>query len=491
MKLKSYLQQALTSKAFAELRLVSGQRIRIPGERPELGAAVLALDADGNEQGSLPNGTYRTQNGYEIRVEDGEIVAVKPIGQSETTGFGALQHQLNQMSERLENQTEKLADAEAKLRQYEAGPGAEPTPKQPMQENFNLNTRYGHTTASADTGEIAEGIRMIRMAKAGHPEYQFNAMNAKRFSTGTGVNFNNLLARCNDIADDLFHLMVVEEGLAQHFNTLDVNVNGDASVTVELPTLDDSDTAYLKPGIDCTYTAEGSTVLNKREMSVAPWHYYREYCPKDWGNSFRGKAYVNDEELPYEAVVLEFLFGKIRAAWEQTIMTGDSSGTDPFDGLLTQVLADTSIPGAQQVNLDPTGANAVAEFETLLAAVPPHMFANVMDEPLLWFTPNQHLEYYVQNYRSTYQSLPYNNRFEKFGPDSALKRANFIHTAQLTDTHILTAKSNLFLGVGKDMDVDVQFHDSGKDQYLFVRVEGHTGVGYPLSQQVCVGTPTP
>jgi len=79
---------------------------------------------------------------------------------------------------------------------------------------------------------------------------------------------------------------------------------------------------------------------------------------------------------------------------------------------------------------------------------------------------------------------------QKFGPDSALKRANFIHTAQLTDTHILTAKSNLFLGVGKDMDVNVQFHDSGKDQYLFVRVEGHTGVGYPLSQQICVGTPT-
>ena len=488
MKLKSYLQQALTSKAFAELRLVSGQRIRIPGEQPEAGAAVLVLDASGNESGSLPNGTYRTQNGYEIDVKAGEIVSVKRVTEAETTGFGALQHQLNQMGQRLESQQAKLEAAESKLRDYEDAPAAAPAKRQPVQENFNLNTRHGYSRASADAGEIADGIRMIQMARKGHPEFQFNAMNAKQFATGTGVNFNDLLARCNDISDDLFHLMVVEEGLAQHFNTLDVNVNGDASVSVELPTLDDSDTDYLKPGIDCTYTAEGQSVLNKREMTVSPWHYYREYCPKDWGNSFRGKAYVNDEQLPYEAVVLEFLFGKIRAAWEQTIFNGDTAGTDPFDGLMTQVIMDTNVPAGQQITLNPTAGDAVVEFEKLLAAVPPHMFANVMEEPLLWFTPNQHLEYYVQNYRSTYSALPYNNRFEKFGPDSALKRANFIHTAQLTDTHIMTAKSNLFLGVGKDMEVDVQFHDSGKDQYLFVRVEGHTGVGYPLSDQIVLGT---
>jgi hypothetical protein len=332
---------------------------------------------------------------------------------------------------------------------------------------------------------------MIRYAKQGHPEYRFNRANAKKYATGAGVNFNDLLARCPDIAPELFHTVVIEEGLAGQFNTLDVNANGDSSVTVELPTLSDTATGgYLQPGISCAYTADGETVLNKKTMDVAPWHYYREYCPKEWGNSFRGLAYVNDEELPYEAVILEFLFAKIRGAWEQAIMTGDSSGTDPFDGLLTQIEADTTVPAGQIVTIDPTASNAVAEFEKLLAAVPADMYANVLQEPLVWFTPNQHLEHYVQNYRSTYSSLPYNNRFEKFGPDSALKRASFVNTSYLADKHILTAQSNLYLGIGKDMNIDVQFHDTGKDQYLFVRVEGHTGVGYPLSEQILVGEPT-
>jgi hypothetical protein len=201
-------------------------------------------------------------------------------------------------------------------------------------------------------------------------------------------------------------------------------------------------------------------------------------------------AYVNDEELPYEAVILEYLFSKIRNAWEQTLMSGDASASDPFDGLLTQVTADANIPSGQLVNLDPTPTDAVTEFEKLLAAIPPELYKNVQEAPLLWFVPNGHLEAYVQHYRSKFSSLPYNRRFEKFGPDSALKRATFVPTAFLADKHILSAPENLFIGVGKDMDVDVRFHDAGKEQYLYVRVEGHTGVGYPLSDQIVLGEPS-
>lgn len=506
MKLSQFFRKNFAANGFTELELTTGEKIRVAGELT-IGATVHRVDAEGLNAGPLPDGTYTTTSGYRIQVKEGKIadlVALEqppapapeaynrpagrnPAGHTAPVPELPAQADESQAGEDPALQT-RVAQLEQQLRSYsraqrELPPAVSPAPA--------VNTRYSHS-GTPDREAIAEGIRMIRYARAGHPEYRFNPANARRFATGTGVNFNDLLARCPDIAAELFHSTVLEEGLAQYFNVLDVNVQGDATLDVELPNLDDTEPgSYLQSGIGCTYTPSGQTVLSKRSMQVRPWHYYREYCPKEWGNSFRGLAYVNDEELPYESVILEYLFSKIRNTWEQTLMTGDTGTTGAFDGLLTQIEADTDIPSGNVVTLVPTGTNAVAEFEKLLAAVPPHLFARFQSAPMAWFTPNAHLEFYVQNYRATYAALPYNNRFEKFGPDSALKRAQFLPTAYLTDHHILTPRENLYLGVGKDMEVDVQFHDAGKDQYLFVRVEGHTGVGYPRSEDILLGDPTP
>lgn len=313
------------------------------------------------------------------------------------------------------------------------------------------------------TEDIAEGIRMVRLAKQGHPEYRFNTANARKYANGAGVDFNDLMGRCPDYAKALFHQMVIEEGVAQHFNVLYAHTPNENPVKVQLPH-DESGEA--------------------RTMEVRPWHYYREYCPKQWGNSFRGLAYVNDEELPYESVILEYIFSKIRSAWERLIMVGRVDCGDAFDGLETLVKGRFTGPS---MAIEPSEDNAVAEFEKLLSTVPRHLYANVLEDPLLWFVPTQHLEWYVQNYRQSFQALPYNNRFQPFGPDSALKRATFVPTVHFTDTHIITETNNLWLGVGTNMEIDVQFHDAGKEQYLFVRVQGHTGVGYVKPENIILG----
>lgn len=482
MSLKSYLRQALRAKSFADLRLTDGTAVRIPGDTPAVGDAIVVLDDAGNELGPAPNGTHVSENGYVLTVENGVITAVAETNAAANTEFAALQTQLRTQDHELKQLRSLLEET----------PGDVPLqPAKPAVAHFHVNTRtHGLTRRTPDSDRIREGIQTLRKAKAGHPEYRFNQAAARRFATGTGVNFNDLLESCASVADELFRNVVIEEGLAQQFNVLDVQVYGSAGQTVELPTLDDTETdTYLQPGIDCTYTAQGTTVLDKRTMAVEPWHYYREYCPKDWGASFRGMRYVNDEEIPYQSVILEFLFSKIRGAWENAILNGNkTAGTAPFDGLLTQIVADAAVPTDQIVPINaPTSNNGVEEFEKILAAIPASLYSNVLEQPLVWLTPNAHLEAYVRNYRASFQALPYNNRFEKFGPDSALITANFFNTAFLATEHIVTPASNLYLGVSGDLDIHVDFHDAGKEQYLFVRVEGHTGVGYPLSNQIILG----
>jgi hypothetical protein len=515
-------------KAGKTFKTRAGLSLRATGDAIEAGAIVAKVDADGNATDQVEAGEHTLEDGTVITVNENSVVknvtdpeADKPEPVSENApkqkedAESAAEPASDESGQRARTvSAQEFAALQKEVEALRAQPAAEPVSDKASDERQYARRELGRNGmhfarnnrdfTAGQIDDITESIKMIQFAKRGHSEYRFNrqaarsAGNTRAFATGEGVNFNDLLARCAEIVPELFHQIVIEEGLADTFNIIDdFAINGDSSVSIELPNLSDTATAsYLQAGIGCTYTADGETVLDKRTMTVAPWHYYREYCPKEWGNSFRGMAYVNDETLPYEAVILEFLFSKIRNAWENAIINGDTGGSDPFDGLLTLVAADTNIPAAQQVVSVPTASNAVAEIEKVLDAIPSHMRANFMDLPLLWMLPSAFLERYVRNYRSTFSALPYNDRFEKFGPDSALVNADFTPTEYIdgapgtvsTPTQIVTPAENLFLGIGKNMEVDVQFHDAGKEQYLFVRVEGHTGVQYALSDQVAVGT---
>jgi hypothetical protein len=473
------------AQTFADLSLPNGTLLRVPGVTPQVGQTPQLVSATG-DTGPVPDGTYHTQNGYTVQLYGGRIAGVStgPEGPAEPDA-ATLRQQLDQLRQAhtaLQKQLDEPAAAPLQTRGQQEAAAFHAVPHytaRPRHKLYNLR-------------EVADGVRLIRRAKSGDPEYRFNHVAARQWATGAGVDFTNLLERCPDMADQLFHLLVVEEGLADLFTMLEVNVNGSASVSVDLPALNDIATdGYLLPGIGCAYTPDGETLLTKRTMEVKPWHYYREYCPKEWGNSFRGLAYVNDEQLPYESVILEFLFAQIRRNWERLLFLGNdvAPSTDPFRGLVPQILADTAIPGGQQVAVVPTPTTAVAQFELLLNAIPQALWQESQQEPLVWFTPNQHLDMYMRNYRQEFKQVPYNTQFAKYSPDSSFIRALFHPTSYLTNRQIVTTRRNLFVGIGKNLELQVKVHDAGRTQYLYVRVEGHTGVGYASSEALVLGNP--
>jgi len=490
MSLSQFFRKAFSNQGFTELRLQSGERIRLSGEQPSVGATVMRVATNGEPNGTLANGTYYTANGYRLDVANGRAVSVmphaaQPISQptSQATSTNAPTNPLPEQDAKLAEQVSELAhqlDAakaqlEAQVAAWQAGPASEPLAQTRTTERVapNVNTKTSFSAGTLDPETLRESIWMIRQAKSGNPDFTFNARNTKRYA----AELDSLTPIVPALAEELFYQVVVEEGLSQSFNVVNVPAKGSETYTLRVPQLVDDETNFLRPGIQCSYSDTGTLVINEINVNVRPWHYYREYCPKEWSAYLTTRQYVNDETLPLEAVVLEHLFSSIQAAWEQTLLTGQMASAAGFDGIFTLMDLDAD-KAAQTHAADMAATNLVTEFEKVYALATPELYQLANREPLIWMMPYQHLDAYLAAYREQYKELPRQNEQGEYLNDSAGLQAVIRPTGYLTDRSVITSRQNLLLGIGDDMKMDVRFHDAGKESYLFIRVEGHTGVNY-------------
>lgn len=534
-------------KKFAEATASDGTILDVPVDDngvPTLGGTAAIMDGP-DPAGPAPEGAYDLDSGYTITVNaEGIITAVAltdpaaaapvaansapaapavqqnsapvrpaaPVAQPRAAALDpniqAILSQQAQFSSQLSELTARLGGPAAQP--IATTPDADPTP----QNGSGAGGRRGSGYATLSLDNLRELMHMYRAANNPfHPEhgtgpnrFSFTSRGVKRFATtsGTSVTWDtDLITRAAEYLPDLFTEFPILEDLEAWFTIVRKSVSGNGSVTVRAVDLHDTDSSYLKPGIGCTPSTTGASAMNYRSFDINPWHYYREWCPKEqgWNDLMNNIKKVNGTEIPFEVQIMDLIMRKIKGAFEQCCLTGSGVGS-PFDGIITQMLADPAITPitlvAANVNTDTghtTAANPINEFRKMETGVPDFMQAFAIEqEALVWMLPQLHYQnwcYYAYDARQQFTSDAATD-FSRI-PNTAYPaqyRKSFRMTNAGTYYQIITNATNLLLGLSDtqvpfSMTVETAPKTEGK---LKVLIEGHGGVGYGLSERVTFGT---
>jgi hypothetical protein len=138
---------------------------------------------------------------------------------------------------------------------------------------------------------------------------------------------------------------------------------------------------------------------------------------KSYMSAARGK-HIKADELPLEMYIMKVILSEAReelrlAYWNgiYDVSAGHTSYLDVFDGFKKQILdaIGTDIPTGNVIDTAViTAANAVGEFDKIVDAIPTKYLSK-----LVCIVPRALKTAYERNYRSTYNSLPYNQELKK------------------------------------------------------------------------------
>lgn len=124
----------------------------------------------------------------------------------------------------------------------------------------------------------------------------------------------------------------------------------------------------------CDFTPVGTVDLDERSLDVAGLESNVQLCKDDflvdWGAVRMGSGY-NGKSLPPETVdgMINEILLTMGEEIETLVWQGDSSGTDPFDGIVTTALADVNTVKPVSPGVVITAANVIAQLQALYDAV--------------------------------------------------------------------------------------------------------------------------
>lgn len=104
-------------------------------------------------------------------------------------------------------------------------------------------------------------------------------------------------------------------------------------------------TGAFQDGSSCGFNPLDEIALGQKAIEVAAVKEDGEICPETllgkWGE-WKVRIAATQNDLPFEEYIMTALLDGIRKGIEVQIWTGDTSGTDPIDGFLTQFSADAN-----------------------------------------------------------------------------------------------------------------------------------------------------
>lgn len=497
-------------KRFGDWLLADGDMIRTPSEELLVGDPCVLIAADGTDKGTPEDGEWFLDDGRSLIIVGGVIEEIRETemeAEQDTEGeiVAASANELLDKINQLQQQIEDMRNTPAPFVQNRSK-GFRP---QQIHRNGNMSHQ-----------DIADSIKVLSKiahaqrtgipcsdefrAPAGYvPTTPIGSM--QRFSPisrrdiGTGVDFGDMLIRCEEWIKELYLQQVIVEGINDRYMVKLIDIGGNATQTTNLTSVRDSPTVgdgtggyervrYIKEGQGCDYAPAGETTFGKRQVVCRPWHAFRKYCPTEWGDFMDGKVYVNAQELPFQAVILRLFFDNVIQEWEGLLLTGYMPGGDLIDGFLTIMNSDPDIPTNQIVlNYNVTPSTAVTEFERLALQTNKSLWGR-RDVNFSWLMPTIDPDQYRLNYRSVFPGLPYNQSFEKMWIDMQRIKGEFVPSIHMPlNRHILTPKDNLRVHIGRQPEIETGYDPMTK--YLWVRIEGHVGVNYALSEEVSFTQP--
>ena len=105
-------------------------------------------------------------------------------------------------------------------------------------------------------------------------------------------------------------------------------------------------TGVFQDGSSCGFNPLDEIALGQKAIEVATIKEDGEICPETllgkWGE-WKVRVAATENDLPFEAYIMQALLDSIREGIENLMWQGDTSGTDLIDGFLTQFAADGNV----------------------------------------------------------------------------------------------------------------------------------------------------
>ena len=252
-------------------------------------------------------------------------------------------------------------------------------------------------------------------------------------------------------------------------------------------------TGAFQDGSSCGFNPLDEIALGQKSIEVATIKEDGEICPETllgkWGE-WKVRVAATENELPFEAYIMEALLSGIRKGIETLMWTGDTGNSDLIDGFLTQFSADantvtvtlTGVTGAydavKAVYFQMTGEALEREGKIF---VDPVIFRALINDLVV-------LNYYHYN--------PGQGALDEFilpGTD-----VRVIKTPGLAGTNAIVGTFGDNLVYGCDMENDNELVDLwwSEDNRVFrYQVKWNMGVAYHFSEHIAWGVmdaaPTP
>ena len=252
-------------------------------------------------------------------------------------------------------------------------------------------------------------------------------------------------------------------------------------------------TGAFQDGSSCGFNPLDEIALGQKAIEVATIKEDGEICPETllgkWGE-WKVRVAATENELPFEAYIMNALLDGIRKGIETLIWTGDTSGTDLIDGFLTQFAADgnvvsvtlTGVTGAYDaVKAVYFGMSDYALERGGIIFVDPAIFRALLNDLV------------ALNYFHYDMGTGAKEEFLLPGTDVRVVKA-----PGLAGTHAIVGTFGDNLVYGTDMENDNELVDLwwSEDNRVFrYQVKWNSGVSYHFSEHIAVGVmddaPTP
>ena len=252
-------------------------------------------------------------------------------------------------------------------------------------------------------------------------------------------------------------------------------------------------TGVFQDGSSCGFNPLDEISLGQKAIEVATIKEDGEICPETllgkWGD-WKVRVAATENDLPFEAYIMQALLDSIREGIENLMRQGDTSGTDLIDGFLTQFAADANVVNVTLTGV--TGAyDAVKAVYFATSARARKKGVKIFVDPVIFDA--------VINDIVALNMAHYNlgdGAEDEFTLPGT--KARVINTGGLSGTNAIVGTWGDNLVFGTDMEGDNERVDlwwSNDARVFRYQVKWNEGVAYHFSEDIAVGVmdaaPTP
>lgn len=242
---------------------------------------------------------------------------------------------------------------------------------------------------------------------------------------------------------------------------------------------------------DCGFNASGGTDLTDKTITVAPIKIQEQYCNEDlvgkWSQMvLRAGIQNQNEELPFQDVIMALMMKKMAKITEDLIWKGDDTSITPnllhFDGFIKLLDADSDVIEANTTGVTSiTSANGMTVLRTLASAIP----VKVLDEG------NVKIFCGIETYNAALDQLYAENKFHYMQDQDDARRfvipgksVEVIQVNGLNGTNKIYAMplDYAFFGTDREGDMsDFRIWYSQDDDVIKISIKWRAGVQYVYS----------